>query len=101
MRGRLPPSSHLNTLRGSIKGLFKEFTSYIAKFNNLPTIEALKIEIDAADRLTDEQYRSAMEILPDIFKYSEEDLSWLVERTEKWCQDRGCIQCSYGIDNYH
>ena len=73
---------------GVYKGLFKEFTSYIAKFNNLPTIEALKIEIDAVDRLTDEQYRSAMEILPDIFKYSEEDLSWLVERTEKWCQDR-------------
>ena len=88
MRGRLLPSSHPNTLRGSIKNIFKEFTSYIAKFNNLPTIEALKIEIDAADRLTDEQYRSAMEILPDIFKYSEEDLSWLVERTEKWCQDR-------------
>jgi len=29
-----------------------------------------------------------MDILPDIFKYAEEDLSWLVERTEKWCQDR-------------
>ena len=73
---------------GVYKGLFKEFTSYIAKFNNLPTIEAFKIEIDSADRLTDEQYRHAIEILPDIFKYSEEDLKWLVERTEKWCQDR-------------
>ena len=73
---------------GVYKGLFKEFTSYIAKFNNLPTIEAFKIEIDSADRLTDEQYRQAIEILPDIFKYSEEDLKWLVERTEKWCQDR-------------
>ena len=73
---------------GVYKGLFKEFTNYIAKFNNLPSKEALKIEIDAADRLSDDHYRVAMEILPDIFKYAEEDLAWLVERTEKWCQDR-------------
>ena len=73
---------------GVYKGLFKEFTNYIAKFNNLPSREALKIEIDAADRLSDDHYRVAMEILPDIFKYAEEDLAWLVERTEKWCQDR-------------
>ena len=73
---------------GVYKGLFKEFTTYIAKFNNLPSKEALKIEIDAADRLSDDHYRVAMEILPDIFKYAEEDLAWLVERTEKWCQDR-------------
>ena len=73
---------------GVYKGLFKEFTSYIAKFNSLPTKEAFKIEVDSADRLTDDQYRVAMEILPDIFQYAEEDLSWLVDRTEKWCQDR-------------
>ena len=73
---------------GTYSGLFKEFTSYIAKFNKLPTIEAFKIEIDSADRLTDEQYRHAMEILPDIFNYSAEDGDWLVDRTEKWCQDR-------------
>ena len=73
---------------GAYKGLFKEFTSYIAKFNGLPTKEAFKIEIDAADRLSDDHYRVAMEILPDIFKYAEEDLAWLVDRTEKWCQDR-------------
>ena len=73
---------------GVYKGLFKEFTSYIAKFNGLPTKEAFKIEIDAADRLSDDHYRVAMEILPDIFKYAEEDLAWLVDRTEKWCQDR-------------
>jgi len=70
------------------KGLFKEFTSFIAKYNKLPTIEAFKIEVDEADRLPEEQYRLAMDILPDIFSYTEENLDWLVDRTEKWCQDR-------------
>jgi len=73
---------------GVYKGLFKEFTSFIAKYNKLPTIEAFKIEVDEADRLPEEQYRLAMDILPDIFSYSEENLDWLVDRTEKWCQDR-------------
>jgi archaellum biogenesis ATPase FlaH len=73
---------------GVYKGLFKEFTAFIAKYNKLPTIEAFKIEVDEADRLPEEQYRHAMDILPDIFSFSEENLDWLVERTEKWCQDR-------------
>jgi len=51
-------------------------------------MESFKIEVDEADRLPEEQYRMAMDILPDIFTYSEENLDWLVERTEKWCQDR-------------
>ena len=73
---------------GTYKSIFKEFTTYIAKFNNLPSMEALKIEIDSEDRMSDEHYRHTMDILPDIFTYAEEDLNWLVERTEKWCQDR-------------
>ena len=88
MRGRLLPSSHLNTLRGSIKTSSKSsplisLSSIISQLSRHSRLRSTR-----SDRLTDEQYRSAMEILPDIFKYSEEDLSWLVERTEKWCQDR-------------
>jgi len=73
---------------GVYKGLFKEFTKYIAKYNKLPTKEAFKIEIDEGNRLTEEQYRHAIEIFPNIFEYQKEDLKWLLDRTEKWCQDR-------------
>lgn len=73
---------------GVYKSLFKEFTKFISKYNKLPTIEAFKIEIDQGDRLNDEQYRHAIEILPNIFTPEAENLEWLVDRTEKWCQDR-------------
>ena len=73
---------------GVYKSLFKEFTKFIAKYNKLPTMEAFKIEIDEGDRLNDEQYRHAIEILPNIFTAEKENLDWLVDRTEKWCQDR-------------
>lgn len=73
---------------GTYQSILKETLKYIGKFNRLPTLEAFKIEIDENDRLPDEQYRHAMEILPDIFKRAEEDMDWLVEKTEKFCQDR-------------
>jgi replicative DNA helicase len=73
---------------GVYKSLFKEFTKFISKYNKLPTLEAFKIEIDEGDRLNDEQYRHAIEILPNIFTHEPENLEWLVDRTEKWCQDR-------------
>lgn len=74
--------------QGVYQNLFKEFTKFIAKYNKLPTQEAFKIEIDEGDRLNDEQYRHAMEILPNIFTPEKENLEWLIDRTEKWCQDR-------------
>ena len=73
---------------GVYRSLFKEFTKFIAKYNKLPTMEAFKIEIDEGDRMSDEQYRHAMEILPNLFQKEETNLDWLVDRTEKWCQDR-------------
>lgn len=73
---------------GVYKNLFKEFTLFIAKYNKLPSMEAFKIEIDTGDRLNNEQYRHAIEILPNIFTPQSENLEWLIDRTEKWCQDR-------------
>ncbi len=73
---------------GVYKGLFKELTLFIAKYNKLPTMEAFKIEVDQGARLSDEAYRHGMEILPDVFTKKEENLDWLIDTTEKWCQDR-------------
>src|SRR5210317_2125915 len=74
--------------QGVYQNLFKEFTKFIAKYNKLPTQESFKIEIDEGDRLNEEQYRHAVEILPNIFTPEAENLEWLIDRTEKWCQDR-------------
>ena len=74
--------------QGVYKGLFKEVTKFVAEYNQLPTLESFKIEIDQNNRLSDEDYRSSIELIPDLFTPEPENLEWLVERTEKWCQDR-------------
>ena len=73
---------------GVYRGLFKEVSKFVAKYNKLPTLEAFKIEIDESNTMGDEHYRTAIELLPSIFTPEPENLDWLVERTEKWCQDR-------------
>ena len=73
---------------GVYRQLYKEVGKYVAKYNRLPSAETFKIEIDQADTFSDEQYRHAIEIMPEIFKAEQTDNEWLIDTTEKWCQDR-------------
>ena len=73
---------------GTYKILFKEAGKFVGKYNKLPTAEAFKIEIDNADSFNEEQYRHAVEIIPNLFEEEKADEQWLYESTEKWCQDR-------------
>ena len=73
---------------GVYRQLFKEVGKFVAKYNKLPTQESFKVELDESDIFNDEQYRHAVEILPEIFKKEEIDYEWLINKTEKWCQDR-------------
>ena len=73
---------------GVYRQLFKEVGKFVAKYNKLPTQESFKVELDESDIFNDEQYRHAVEILPEIFKKEKIDYEWLIDKTEKWCQDR-------------
>ena len=73
---------------GTYKILFKEAGKFVGKYNKLPTAEAFKIEIDNADSFNEEQYRHAVEIIPNLFEEEKADDTWLYDSTEKWCQDR-------------
>jgi len=73
---------------GIYRILFKEAGKFVAKYNKLPTSESFKIELDQSDKLSDEQYTMAIDITPQLFKGEKLDEQWLLDTTEKWCQDR-------------
>jgi len=73
---------------GIYRILFKEAGKFVAKYNKLPTRDAFKVEIDQTNKLTDEQYTMAIDILPHLFEKDTSDEQWLLDSTEKWCQDR-------------
>ena len=74
--------------QGVYKSLFKEAAKYVAKYNRLPTSETLSIELQETTNMSDDQFRVAMDIVPQLFAIEEIDNKWLVDSTEKWCQDR-------------
>ena len=73
---------------GIYRILFREAGKFVAKYNKLPNAESFKIELDQSEKLSDEQYNLAMDIVPQLFTGDKVDDKWLVDTTEKWCQDR-------------
>jgi replicative DNA helicase len=85
---RVVPFIQPEYFEGVYQQMFREVTQYVVKYNKLPTAETYKIELDESTKFNDEQYRHAVEIIPEIFRKEEVDETWLYNRTEKWCQDR-------------
>ena len=73
---------------GVYKTIFKEAGKYVAKYNKLPTEATFGIELQQSEKLTQEQLTRASEVLPNLFSATDVDDQWLVDSTEKWCQDR-------------
>jgi len=71
------------------KLLYEQVDSFINKYNNLPTKEALVIELDSTS-LKDEEFENVTELLTYLEGQNDEksDIQWLLETTEKFCQDK-------------
>ena len=89
------------------KILFREIYHFITKYNNLPTKEALSIELNNRKDVNETEYKTITDILGTLNK-EQIDQKWLVETTEKFCKDRaihnailGGIQILDGKDREH
>ena len=71
------------------KLLYTQVESFINKYNNLPTKEALVIELDNTP-LKDEEFENVTGLLDYLEGQENEqsDITWLLETTEKFCQDK-------------
>jgi archaellum biogenesis ATPase FlaH len=74
--------------QGVYRTLFKEAGKYVAKYNKLPTAETLVIELQESSGMSDEQFQMSMNIVPQLYTGEVIDQDWLIDNTEKWCQDR-------------
>ena len=72
----------------SEKNVYNEIASYIDQYNGLPTKEAIRIAVSEKDNLNEEQYK-LVNVIIDKLEYDEKtDTDWLVDKTEKFCQDK-------------
>lgn len=69
------------------KALFNIVSNYLTQYNAVPTKEALHIEIDNYSGSSDEEVK-LMKTEVNGMKEEKTDLQWLLDQTEKFCQDR-------------
>lgn len=69
--------------------VYQEIAAFIGKYHNLPTHEALVINITESTSLKEKQVQDAVELLKMVHLDRAEptDLPWLSEQTEKFCKD--------------
>lgn len=67
--------------------VFDTVLSYVSKYNRIPTGEALKIELNETN-ISSDKYQAAASLVSEVTQQEPVDMDWLLEKTEKWCQDR-------------
>ena len=69
------------------KFIYEEISKFIEQYNNLPSKEALYIELEKRSDLNDETWKGTQKVL-DSLAAEETDERWLVDATERYCKDR-------------
>ena len=71
------------------RSLFQQIKNFTIKYNALPNVEALEVEIKNTPDLSDDQVKTALTTLQS-FRDSEEkeNQGWLIDSTETFCQDK-------------
>ena len=67
--------------------LFDITHKYFVKYSAVPTVEALTIEVGKIPSLSDDQFKQITQTL-ESFDKEKTELDWLLDTTEKWCQER-------------
>ena len=69
------------------KIIFEEIADFASKYDKIPTQEVLAINIQNRNDLTDDTFQDSLSTIQGL---SDEwvDYEWLLDATEKWCQDR-------------
>lgn len=72
------------------KIVFKTISEYVLKYNLPPTQETLKIELENISTLSEEQFKKTLQLVDEISssEASDKDTEWLIENTEKFCQEK-------------
>ena len=67
--------------------IFEEIAEFANKYDKVPTQEVLSINLQNRSDLTEDSFQEATTIIRSL-KDEWVDYDWLLDATEKWCQDR-------------
>ena len=71
------------------KVVFRCISSFITKYQSMPTKDALDLMLGDLKGISEEEYRGVNKLIADIFFNNDrEDLQWLLDNSEKFCKDK-------------
>jgi len=70
------------------KSVFKVLKSFILNYNNLPTKEALMIDIDKNSSMNEQQFKDCAELIDSLENNEDTNSEWLTEETEGFCKNK-------------
>ena len=72
------------------KVVYELIDHYIMKYNATPTKEALLVDLNNRDNISEDQFKECKEIVEEIPDQSDQlsSTDWIVDQTEKFCQDK-------------
>lgn len=72
------------------KVVFEIFLQYLVKYNRMPSVDALRIDLESSDKIDDRFRNEANLLLDSIRKTKDEpiDEQWFLETSEKWVKQR-------------
>ena len=68
--------------------IFELIDNYVTKYNRFPTIEALKIDLNNVNGIETGLFDETSTKLESFTYDSNTELDWLVDKTEKFCQEK-------------
>jgi replicative DNA helicase len=68
--------------------VYKRIADFMTKYNSRPTREAIGIEIESSNNLTEEEHKRSMELVRNLVEPEPVTMDWLLESTEAFCQER-------------
>lgn len=72
----------------SEKKVFDLIDNFLTKYNKIPSKDVLTIELSNVSGLKEVEYEECVRVVNEMFSQQpEQNVEWLVEKTEKWCQD--------------
>ena len=71
----------------SQKIVYEEISDFITEYDKLPTKEALYIEAEKRNDVTEDLYKQIQELI-GVLNDEPSDHEWLLNTSEKWCRDR-------------
>lgn len=70
------------------KVVFSLINNYIQKYNSFPTLEALAIDLSVIPNVNEHTFEHSKQILSELKKNDVTNLEWLLDNTEKFCQQQ-------------